>query len=162
MAKARKNQFGDLDAKYNFSLNPYPTLRFSKCPICEGKTGQRTLPLVIHIDPGHFIALNYANRYCQRCDSLIGHKHEIEHLLTDLFSQLDPSVIGNDYLIIGTAEKKAWRKGLDQPQSINEMLPHIHDFKSYEEIRMTMAGWFPQDQEPPVWTPSPSTEWVKS
>jgi hypothetical protein len=41
-------------------------------------------------------------------------------------------------------------------------LPHIHDFKSYEELRMTMAGWFPQDQDPPVWTPPPSTEWVKS
>ena len=44
----------------------------------------------------------------------------------------------------------------------NDLLPHIHDFKSYEELRMTMAGWFHKDQEPPVWTPPPSTEWVKS
>lgn len=26
---------------------------------------------------------------------------------------------------------------------------------------MTMGGWFRADQEPPVMTPPPSTEWVK-
>ena len=161
MAKTRKNQFGFLDPKYNYSLNPYPDLRFSKCPVCEGKTGQRKLPLLIHVDPKHLIALNYTNRYCHRCDMLIGHRHEIEHLLTEVFFQYNPMVIGNDYLLIGTVEKKAWREGLSQPQPINETLPHVHDFKSYEELRMTMAGWFPQDQEPPVMTPPPSKEWVK-
>jgi hypothetical protein len=37
---------------------------------------------------------------------LIGHKDEFEHLLTSMFMQYDPSVIGNDYLIVGTVEKK--------------------------------------------------------
>ena len=36
---------------YNFSMNPYPEFRFSKCPDCNNKTGQRTLLLIIHIDP---------------------------------------------------------------------------------------------------------------
>jgi hypothetical protein len=31
----------------------------------------------------------------------------------------------------------------------------------YEEIRMTMAGWFHEDQEPPVMTPPRPKEWVR-
>ena len=161
MGKTGKNQFGHLAPQHNFSLNPYPELRFSRCPDCESKTGQRKLPLLIHVDPKHLIALNYTNRYCQGCDMLIGHKNEIEHLLTDMFTQYDPAVIGNDYLLIGTVEKKPWREGLKQPKSAGEMLPHVHDFKNFQELRMTMTGWFPKDQEPPVMTPPLSTEWVK-
>ena len=161
MTKKRKIQIGYLEAKYHFSLNPYPELKFSKCPVCEKKTGQRKLPLLIHIEPHIMIALNYTNRYCPRCDALIGHKHEIEHYLTELFTQNDLSIIGNKYVLIGTVEKKAWREGLTQQKMVLDMLPHVHDFKSYEELRMTMAGWFHKDQEPPVMPPSPSTEWVK-
>jgi hypothetical protein len=54
------------------------------------------------------------------CDLLLAHKHELEHLLTELFRQADPSVIGNNYLIIGTVEKSSWREGLAQP-SCNEV-----------------------------------------
>jgi len=41
------------------------------------------------------------------------------------------------------------------------MRQHIHDFKSYQNIRMTMAGWFPEGQDRPVMEPPPSKEWVK-
>jgi hypothetical protein len=37
---------------------------------------------------------------------LIAHKHEIEHYLTGLFIQQAPDVIGNEYLAVGTVEKK--------------------------------------------------------
>jgi hypothetical protein len=162
MSKVKKRKlFGHLPPEYNFSLNPYPDLRFSRCPDCESKTGQRKLPLLIHVDPMSLIALNYTNRYCQRCDMLIGHKHEIEHLLTELFSQINPEVIGNQYLVFATVEKKAWRENMAESKPFDEMLHHIHDFKSYQDLHMTMTGWFPKDQEPPVMTPPPSTDWVK-
>ena len=161
MAKTKKNQFGQLAPKYNYALNPYPILKFSKCPTCENKTGQRKLPLLIHIDPMHLISLNYTNRYCSDCDLLIGHKHEIEHHLTQTFSQLRPQDIGNNYLIIGTVEKKAWRVGLKQPLSFDETIQSVHDFKNVEELRMTRGGWCHKDQDPPVMTPPLSTEWIK-
>ncbi|MBW1792893.1 MAG: hypothetical protein JRF30_01425 [Deltaproteobacteria bacterium] len=50
---------------------------------------------------------------------------------------------------------------INQPKPLNEMREHIHDFKSYQNIRMTMAGWFPEGQDPPVMESPPSTEWVK-
>jgi hypothetical protein len=163
MAKAKKPQFGELPPRYSFVLNPYPDMRISRCPYCERKTGQRKLPLLIHVEPAHLIALNYTCRYCHTCDLLIADKQAIEHLLTGMFSQHDPEVVGNEYLIIGTVEKNTWREGLQQPKSIAEMLPHASDFTDYyKELRVTRPGWYKADQEPPLMESPPSQEWVKS
>lgn len=159
--KRDRKQFGSLPPKYNFSLNPYPEFKFSKCPDCQDKTGQRKLPVLIHVDPKNLIALNYTNRYCRRCDMLIGHKHEIEYHLTEMFLKIDKDVIGNNYFVFGTVEKKAWRENINHPKSFDEMQQHIHDFKSFQNIRMTMAGWFPRGKIPPVMEPPPSIDWVK-
>ena len=162
MVKKRdRNQFGSLKPKYNFSMNPYPEFRFSKCPDCHNKTGQRKLPLVIHIDPKNLIALNYTCRYCKQCNMLIAHKHEVEHHLTELFQKMDKDVIGNNYLVFGTVEKKAWRENIKHPKAFDEMRQNIHDFMSYQTIQMTMAGWFQKGMTPPVMESPPSTEWVK-
>jgi hypothetical protein len=163
MATTKKSQFGGLPPRYSFMLNPYPDQRLSRCPLCEQKNRQRKMPLLIHIDPLHLIALNYTCRYCQDCDLLIAHKHEIEHLLTELFRQYDPGVIGNNYLIIGTVEKSIWREGLEQPKAIAEMLPHASDFATYyKELRLTRPGYYRSDQEPPVMEPPLSQEWIKA
>jgi len=163
MATPKRKQFGNLPPAYGFVLNPYPDERLSRCPFCQGKTGQRKRPLLIHIDPNQLLALNYTCRYCRHCDLLIGHKHEIEHLLTTLFTRLNPTVIGNDYLIIGTVEKQGWRDGLSHPKAVVDMLPHVHDFKTYyQELRMTQPGWYHEEDEPPVREPPASTEWVKA
>ena len=135
---------------------------YRAAPLCEGKTGQRKEPQFIHVDPIHPVALNYPCRYCGHCDLLIGHKSEIEHLLTTLFAQYNPAVIGNDYLIMGTVEKKAWRESMTQPKSIPEMLSYVSRFKTYyKELRLTQPGWYREGQEPPVMSPPPSTEWIK-
>jgi hypothetical protein len=163
VVKAKKPQFGELPPRYCFVLNPYPDMGVSRCPFCEHKTGQRKIPLLIHVAPMHLIALNYTCRYCQACDLLIAHKHAIEHLLTGMFRQYDPEVVGNDYLIVGTVEKAAWREGLQRPKAVAEMLPHASDFAEYyNELRVTRPGWYKADQEPPVMEPPPSQEWVKS
>jgi hypothetical protein len=131
--------------------------------LCEGKTGQRKVPLFIHVDPHFPIALNYTCRYCAACDLLIGHKHELEHLLTGLFTQANPEIIGNNYLIMGVVDKKAWREGLTQPKPAAEMMDsHLSMFKQhYQELRLTRPGWYQDGQDPPPMEPPPSTEWVK-
>ncbi len=155
--------FGALPPRYGFMLNPYPDQRLSSCPVCDGKTGQRKLPLVIHIDPGHFVLLNYTCRYCGNCELLVAHKPVIEHLLTLTFHQRGhPEAIGNPYLILGTMDKKHWRESLTQPKGIMESLDYISDFAVYyEELRMTQGGWFPKGQKPPIWQSPPSQEWVR-
>ena len=137
MASRRRERphFGELPPRYDFSLNPYPELRFTSCPQCHAKTGQRKLPLLIHVDPRSLIALNYTSRYCKHCDLLIGHKHEIEQHLAELFRTMDPDKIGNAYLIFATVERKAWRDNMKKPKDFTDMLEHISDFKHYEELR---------------------------
>jgi hypothetical protein len=162
MAKAKQRQLGGLPPKYSFMVNPYPEERVSRCPLCDRKTGQRKIPILIHIDPQHLIALNYTCRYCSGCDLLIAHKHEIEHYLTALFSQKAPDAIGNKYLAIGTVEKSAWRKGLKEQQAMNEFLAHTSDFATYyQDLQLTRAGYYKVGQKPPVAVPPPSQEWVK-
>jgi hypothetical protein len=162
MAKTKNIQLGQLPPRYGFMLNPYPDHRVSRCPLCEHKTGQRKIPLLIHVDPMHMIALNYTCRFCQTCDLLIAHKPEIEHMLTALFLQMDPGVIGNEYLIIGTAEKTTWQEGMQKQKEVAEMLQHVSDFATYyQELRVTQAGWYGPNQEPPVVQPPPSREWIK-
>lgn len=170
MAKVKQRQFGGLPPKYGFIINPYPEERVSRCPLCDRQTRQRKIPILIHINPKHLIALNYTCRYCPDCDLLIAHKHEIEHYLTALFSQQAPDAIrqrrgyanGNDYLAIGTVEKSVWREGLKQHQAINELLPHTSDFATYyQELQLTRAGYYKANQKPPIAVPPPSQEWVK-
>jgi hypothetical protein len=92
---------------------------------------------------------------------LIGHKHEIEHLLTDIFLRINPNYIGNDYLIFGTVEKKAWRENMENHKKPDEMPHHVHDFKSYQDIHMSMGGWFKIGQIPLLMEPPPAKEWVR-
>jgi hypothetical protein len=143
-----KIRIGKLPPKYTFILNPYTDVRFTRCPGCDQKMRQRKLPLFIHIDPIKPVALNYTCRYCPDCDLLIAHKDEIEELLTGLFATHDPSVIGNDYLVLGTVERKAWRESMKQPKSIPEMLEHLHDFKEVRTVEYQPAGWYRADDEP--------------
>ena len=163
MAKSNRSSIDKLPQKYNFILNPYPEVRVSRCPFCEGKTGQRKLPLFIHIEPHYPIALNYTCRYCSHCDLLIAHKHELEHLLATMFAQANPAVIGNEYLVMGTVDKKAWREGLTRPKAAAEMLDkYTSIFKNhYQELRLSQPGWYMEGVEPPEMPPPPSTEWVK-
>ncbi|MCU0494918.1 MAG: hypothetical protein MUD01_25305, partial [Chloroflexaceae bacterium] len=99
----------------------------------------------------------------RQCDLLIGNKPQIEHLLTELFRQRDPTAIGNTYLIFGTVEKSAWREGLTGYRSIDEMLARASDFATYyNELRITRSGYYPADVEPPILEPPPPQEWVKA
>jgi hypothetical protein len=160
LVKNNVQPLGLLPPLYHFALNPYP-LRFSRCPDCKNRTGTRKLPLLICIKPSHWLLLNFTCRYCPRCDQLVCHQDALEHVMATLFEQRDPSVIGNEYFVFGTVEKGAWKEGLAHPTSPAEMVPCLHDFKSYREIRMTVGGLFKVGQEPPHWTPPPPAEWVK-
>jgi hypothetical protein len=76
---------------------------------------------------------------------LIAHQDRIEALLANLFAEHAPEVIGNDYLVIGTVERTAWREGMKQPKGIDDMLAHLHDFKEVRTVEVQPAGWYPAD-----------------
>jgi len=133
-------RLGKQPPRYNFFLNPYEDARFTSCPKCNRKTGQRKAPLLIHVDPLDPVALNYTCRYCSHCDLLIAHQDEIEAHLVRLFLQHKPEVIGNDYLIIGTLDRADWKRGLQKPLAYAEIEESLHDFKKVWRFEM-VGGW---------------------
>ena len=143
MAKQKKKtttQLGTLPPRYRFFLNPYQDMRFTKCPQCDSKTLLRKLPLVIHVEPMHMLSLNKTCRYCPRCDLLIAHQDDLEHFLASFFTEYKPDVIGNDYLVIGTEDRTVWKRGMQQPLTIQEALEALHDFKEVVTFKIT-GGW---------------------
>jgi hypothetical protein len=74
------------------------------------------------------------------------HQDEIEAELANSFSRIAPEVIGNDYLVIGTIEKKVWQKGLEgQKNSMEGILKHVADFKRIYDLDYRPAGWYPEE-----------------
>lgn len=125
-------RLGKLPPRFSFFLNPYVDVRFTaSCPGCSGRTKQRKLPLAIHVHAWGMVVLNKTCRFCSHCDLLIAHKDEIESHLAPLRSRLEPGVFGNDYLVVGTVERKDWRRGLDNPLGPAEMIEALHDFKKH-------------------------------
>jgi hypothetical protein len=135
-------RLGQQPPRYRFFLNPYADVRFTTCPECGGKTRVRKLPLVIHVDPVQLVALNKTCRYCLSCDLLIAHRDELEAWLAAFFGQQKPEVVGNDYLVVGTEERAAWRRGRRTPLTTQELLAGLHDFA--EVVRFEPAPrWGP-------------------
>ena len=141
-------RLGNLPPLYKFFLNSYADIRFtSSCPRCCGTIKQRKLPLAIHVSDWGMVILNKTCRFCPRCELLIAHQDEIEGYLAQLFAELAPQVIGNDYLVVGTIERKDWRRGLAEPLKNTEMLAALHDFTDYLQFRPTPLAEHPGQRD---------------
>jgi hypothetical protein len=142
MAKRKAESLGNQPPRHRFFLNPYEDVRFTRCPKCRGKTRQRKLPLVIHVDPMNLVVLNKTCRYCPYCDLLIAHQDEIEAFLAAYYTAIDPSAVGNDYHVVGTLDRADWRRGTRQQMDPQEMLECLHEFKDVLEFELG-GGWGP-------------------
>jgi len=144
MSKKRKTQLGKLPPRYKFFLNPYPDERFTRCPECRAATKARKKPFLIHIDPMTLLALNMTGRYCPDCDLIILHQDVLEDLLVRTFEWHDPSVIGNEYLVIGTLERSYWQKHKGK-MAAGPAFDHLHDFEKVVIYEVIPAHWGPAD-----------------
>lgn len=136
--------------RYYFFLNPYQDAAFTKCPKCESKTRIRRFPLVIHIDPQQLFLLNKQCRYCTRCDLIIARKSEVESLMAASFYQLNPQIIGNNYLVMGVAERSDWRESKKGQMSQGETIERMLVFKDVWNFEPVRFGWYrePENQAP--------------
>jgi hypothetical protein len=63
------------------------------------------------------------------------HQDELEAELVYSFSKFAPEFIGNEYLVIGTIDKRVWKKGLEgRDGEFGEMLKQIADFKRVYDL----------------------------
>lgn len=129
-------RLGKLAPQYRFFLNPYSDVRFTSCPECGAKTRVRKVPLVIHVDPLESLTLNKTCRLCPKDDLLIAHQDELEAFLASYFGQTKPEVVGNDYLVLGTMDRPAWRQGMKTPRTVGDLRELLHDFRDYVQFEL--------------------------
>jgi len=95
------------------------------------------------------LSLNKTCRYCPYCDLLIAHQNDVEHFLACYFSEQKPEAVGNDYLVLGTMDRPAWKRGTQQQLSLQEMLEELHDFKEVVTFKVT-GGWVRDERKIPA------------
>ena len=145
MSRKSSKQFpkAKLNKKHRFFLNPYEDCAFTKCPKCETKTKIRKFPLVIHIEPQKLFLLNKQCKYCAKCDLIIAKKQELEFLMAAELNQTNPQVVGNDYLVIGTVERKDWKAGSGGSLSADDLVQRMSVFKDQWHFEVIPPGWYP-------------------
>lgn len=127
--------------QHYFFLNPYKEYVFTRCPKCETKTKIKKFCLLIHIEPRHLLALNKTVRFCPYCDLIIVKKEELEQLLCVDCEKRFPEIIGNDYFVLGTMERKDWKKGLQEKVYSKDAIDHTHLFKNIWSFEVEHGGW---------------------
>jgi len=142
MAKTKQTKLKPENRRHYFFLNSYNDAAFTKCPKCEAKTMVRKLPLVIHIEPQQLFILNKKCRYCASCDLIITHKSEVEDLMAACFEEINPEIIGNKYLVIGTLEKHDWRSRGRILKDSRDTIERMYVFKDLWDFKPISFGWY--------------------
>jgi hypothetical protein len=145
--KKKKRQLGKLPQLHTFFLNPYTDARFTRCSQCDAQTKVRKKIFVVHIEPGQLANLNMSGRYCPNCDLMILHQDIVENMLAWAFSTHNPDVIGNDYLIMGTLERKAWKAIQSQPYNHELVFDNLHVFKKVVKFEPQRYVWAPDPEK---------------
>ena len=131
--------------RHAFFLNPYADARFTSCPKCGGKTRQKKVPLVIHVNGTGMMSLNKTCRFCPACDLLVAHQDEVEAQLAHRLQTQEPEAVGNDYLVIGTLDRPDWQRGMSGTMTTEEMIGALHDFKDVVQFKPA-GGWGIRDR----------------
>jgi hypothetical protein len=102
------------------------------------------MSLVIHVNDFGPVILGKTCRFCLRCDTVIAHKVELDKLLSTVVKTSQP-----EYLVLGTADRATYRRGLAGSATLEEVVAHMSDFKSYWNVEITPAGWYPKTNRGP-------------
>jgi len=105
------------------------------------------MPLAILIEAWGMVVLNKTCRYCPNCGLLIAHQDQIDEQLAHAFAHSASGEL-NDYVVVGTLERKDWRRGMTQPLSDAEMLAALHDFRDHLQFEPAPRWELGQQQKP--------------
>jgi len=133
---------GALPPRYSFVLNPHVRERFTKCPTCDASTRIRKLPLVVHVehpDGPRLVLLNKTCRLCLICETLIVDRVELDSVI--VAAGLSATVKPPDYVVLGTIDRRTWRRGLGGDAELPDIREHMSDFKKYLKVDVVPAHW---------------------
>lgn len=138
---------GALPPRYSFVLNPYVRKRFTKCPSCDAPTRIRKLPLVVHVEHlggPRLVLLNKTCRLCLACETLIVGRAELEGVISAVLSA---TVKPPGYVVLGTIDRRTWRRGLDGHAELPVIREHMADFEQYLKVDFTVTTC-PRERSP--------------
>ena len=141
-----KNKKTNQRTRHYFFLNPYKNEAFTRCPQCDEKTKVRIFPLVIHIDPHQILCLNKSCKYCEACDLIIGKQPQIEYFISSCCEKIDPSMIGNKYLVFGTLNRSDWKQYSKKTTYPQETIDKVYIFKDVLNFEVVGRGWYKDDE----------------
>ena len=84
------------------------------------------------------VLLGKTCRLCLRCETLIAHKAELDKLLSTVVNA-EP-----EYVVLGTLDRRTYRRGLTGGASLDDVKEYTSDFKSYWKVNVTPAGRYPK------------------
>ncbi len=142
-----QERFGRLPPRYGFALNPHKEMRCTRCPRCEQPTRLRKFALLIGVKDLGMLVVGKTCRFCPPCEFIIVHQDELEVLLATSLAGDRPELIGSDYYVLGTVERKTWRKGLRAAATPEEVLDHTADFEKEFDLHYEPGGWRPANEE---------------
>jgi hypothetical protein len=140
--KTNRLRMGALPPRYSFVLNPHVRERFTKCPTCDASTRIRKLPLVVHVehpDGPRLVLLNKTCRLCLICETLIVDRVELDSVI--IAAGLSATVKPPDYVVLGTIDRRTWRRGLGGDAELPDIREHMSDFKKYLKVDVVPAHW---------------------
>jgi hypothetical protein len=140
--KFNRLRLGLLPVRYSFVLNPHVRERFTRCPSCNSPTRIRKLPLVVHVgqlEGPRRVLLNKTCRLCLLCETLIVHRAELERVI--IASGFSAAAHGQDYVVLGTIDRRTWRRGVAGDAQFEDIRQHMADFKKYLKVDVVPAHW---------------------
>ena len=142
-SQKRKKGMGALPSRYAFVLNPHADAGFTKCPRCEAKTRVRKLSLVIHVEDFGLVLLGKTCRLCLACETLVAHQAGLDELIgVAVGGGASPK-----YVVLGTVDRRLWRRGMAEAVSFDEVAQYMADFKTYLRVDFTPRGWYPKGEQ---------------
>ena len=142
VSKKMSELFGKSAPRYSFILNPYSDYRASTCPKCDKAMYGRKFPLLIIVKDTHPIALGLTCKYCSKCELIVAHKYDLEEQLCLTFEEINSKCIGNEYLVVGTVDRKKWKASIGTPSSVKNMLEFVSDFKEVLTLMSHPKGYW--------------------
>lgn len=143
MANQKQPGFGTLRPRYRFALNPFPEVRWSRCPRCEKLTHGRKFPLLIHIDGLGLITLGKTCRYCTPCEFIIADQAELEEQLVIACEERGfPEMIGNPYTVFATVQRGYWKETLLRRNAdLDALRANTADIESHHQLFDPRPVW---------------------
>ena len=72
---------------------------------------------------------------------IIVKQSQIEYFISSYCKKIDPSLVGNKYIVFGTFNKADWKKYSQQTTYPQEAFDKVYVFKDVKQFEIFQGGW---------------------